>query len=283
MIKLTEMYIQELVERALEEDIGSGDITTSAIITDDIILTAELVFKSDWGVFCGKDFFEKTFLTLDSKAEFVWEYNEGDEIKGRCNVSRIEARADALLSAERTALNFVAHLSGIATNTRRYVKRVLDRVKVLDTRKTTPLLRLAEKYAVGVGGGTNHRLGLYDGILIKDNHIRIAGGISNAIDMVRRNVNSLQKVEVEVSNLDELEEAIMAGADIIMLDNMSEDEIRKAIKIVNKRAEVEISGGVLFEDINMLAKYGADYISIGALTHHAVWLDFSLEIITDNI
>ena len=282
MLKLADRYIKELVDRALEEDIGSGDITTKAIVSDERVLTAELVFKGEWGILCGRAFFEMAFLTLDGKAKFEWNYNEGDEMRGRYVVSSVKARADAILSGERCALNFISHLSGIATNTRRYVEKAKGKVKVLDTRKTTPLLRLAEKYAVSIGGGTNHRLGLYDGILIKDNHIRIAGGISNAIEMVKDNVNSQYKVEVEVGNFNELEEAVSAGADIVMLDNMSEDEVKRAVDIVNKRAEVEISGGVSIENIGRLAELGADYISIGALTHHAVWLDFSLEIMIDN-
>jgi nicotinate-nucleotide pyrophosphorylase (carboxylating) len=282
MIKLTERYIKELIVRALEEDIGSGDITTSAIASEERVLTAELIFKSDWGVLCGRAFFERAFLSLDSGAEFEWNFADGNEIRGGCVVSTVRARADSLLSAERCALNFISHLSGIATNTRIYVDKAKGRVKVLDTRKTTPLLRLAEKFAVGMGGGTNHRYGLYDGILIKDNHIRIAGGISEAVERVKDYAHPLLKIEVEVSDLDGVKEALNAGADVIMLDNMTEGDIKRAVEVIDGRAGVEISGGVTLENIGKFSELGADYISIGALTHHAVWLDFSLEIVTDN-
>ncbi|OQX91284.1 MAG: nicotinate-nucleotide diphosphorylase (carboxylating) [Candidatus Coatesbacteria bacterium 4484_99] len=277
-MKVSESYIDWVVSLALDEDIGSGDITTIALEPGDDIWEAELIFKSERGVLCGSRFFERAFQLLDVDAGFEWQFEDGDLIEGRSNVCRVRAMADTILTAERVALNFICHLSGIATNTRRYVDATKGKVRVLDTRKTTPLLRLAEKYAVRVGGGSNHRLGLYDGVLIKDNHIKIAGSVSRAVGLARKNSHHLLKIEVEVCDLKQVEEALSVNADVIMLDNFTEDEIARAVEIIGGRAGVELSGGVNLDNISRYADIGADYISIGALVHHATWVDFSLEV-----
>ena len=266
----------ELVSRALEEDLGSGDVTSEATVSAETMARASIVQKQP-GVIYGLDAAETAFLLLDPDAqvrrlaaEGVW--REGGE------VLEVGGRARALLSAERTALNFLAHLSGVATASARATREVEGtRARVLDTRKTTPGLRALEKAAVAAGGAVNHRAGLYDAILIKENHIAAAGGIAQAVERARAAAPELARtLEVEVRDPDEIEQALAAGAPRLLLDNMDEAQLRAAVAQVDGRAELEASGGVSIETLGALARTGVEWISMGALTHSAPALDLSL-------
>jgi nicotinate-nucleotide pyrophosphorylase (carboxylating) len=267
---------RELVRQALDEDIGRGDITTRATIDSAQRARAVILAKSRC-VIAGLDVALEAFRQLDADVCIRVHHHDGSRCDVGTAVADIEGRASALLTAERTALNFVQRLTGIATLTREFVDRAADRITVLDTRKTTPLLRELEKYAVRVGGGTNHRRGLHDGILIKDNHVRLAGGIQQAVARMRE-AGGLLPIEVEAQSLEQVDDALAAGAEIILLDNLSNPEIFDAVTRCRGRAKTEISGGVTLARMADLAASGADYVSIGALTHSAPAADLSFEI-----
>jgi nicotinate-nucleotide pyrophosphorylase (carboxylating) len=267
---------RELVRQALEEDIGRGDITTLATIESSQRARAVILAKS-LCVIAGLDVACEAFRQLDADVSVRVHCPEGSDCAPGVEVASFEGRAAALLTAERTALNFMQRLTGIATLTRQFVDLAAGRITVLDTRKTTPLLRALEKYAVRVGGGTNHRHGLHDGILIKDNHVRLAGGVQCAVMRMREAGEGLP-IEVEAQNLAQVEEALAAGAEIVLLDNLSNPEIFEAVTRCRGRAKTEISGGVTLARMADLAASGADYVSIGALTHSAPAADLSFEI-----
>lgn len=268
-----------LVRRAIAEDVGSGDLTTEALVPPGATTTARLIAKSDC-VVAGLDVARAVFLEIDAAVRFVPRIADG----GRCHpgdvIADLEGLAGTLLTAERTALNFLQHLSGIATLTRQFVDATGGRLTILDTRKTIPTLRALAKYAVVCGGGTNHRMGLFDAVLIKDNHIRFAGGIEEAVRRVRARGVTMP-IEVETQSLSEVDAALAAKADVIMLDNLTDAEMRDAIARIGGRARVEISGGVTLARIPALASLGADVVSVGALTHSAPAADISLEMPAD--
>ena len=269
--------LSALVSQALAEDVGGGDLTTSATVTADAEGSALITQKAP-GVIFGLDVTERTFSLLDARARFERLVPEGRWRDAPGPVLRIHARTRALLTGERTALNFLAHLSGVATLSARAAKAVEGtRAKVLDTRKTTPGMRALEKAAVAAGGASNHRAGLYDAILIKENHIAAAGGLVQAIDAARRAQPDLAaSLEVEVRNEAEIEQALAAGAPRLLLDNMDQAELRRAVELVAGRAQLEASGGVTLEDLRARALTGVDFISMGALTHSAPALDVSM-------
>ena len=272
---LPETY-REIVQRALAEDIGGGDLTTDATVTTEQQARGTFLAKADC-VLAGIDVALEAFRQLEPGVHATLRSHDGDRVASGEIIGEIEGHATTLLMSERTALNFLQRLSGIATETRRFVEAAAGRIVILDTRKTTPGLRLLEKYAVAMGGGTNHRLGLFDAVLIKDNHVRLAGGIAAAVGRARAKRPDL-RIEVEVQTMAEVDEAIDANADIILLDNMTLEEIREAVRHVRGRAKVEISGGVTLARIPALAATGADYVSAGALTHSAPAADISFEI-----
>lgn len=267
----------EYILSALREDITSEDVTTNAIMPEARQGKADLICKQD-GVICGLEIFHRTFLLLDETAVFETELQDGDFVKNGQVIGVIRGDIRALLSGERTALNYLQRMSGIATFTRSLVNEIAGyKTKLLDTRKTTPNMRLFEKYAVKCGGGTNHRYNLTDGVLIKDNHIGAAGSISRAVKLARDYAPFVRKIEVEVETLGQLDEAIAAGADIIMLDNMDNATMREAVKRIAGRAETECSGNVTRERLREICDIGVDYVSAGALTHSAPIMDISLK------
>jgi nicotinate-nucleotide pyrophosphorylase (carboxylating) len=266
----------------LKEDISSGDITTDNLINPDLDGKGVIIAKEPF-VIAGLDVAGQVFKHLNANVRFIPLYRDGDFVKQGDTVATVEGNLRALLSGERTALNFLQRLSGIATCVRSYVDELKNkRVRLVDTRKTTPGWRVLEKYAVKVGGAHNHRMGLYDGVLIKDNHIAACGGIHQAIDRIRTRVSHLVKIEVEVSTLDQVKDALKAGAEVIMLDNMSMGQIKEAVAFINKKALVEVSGNVTKSGLNSLADAGVDIISVGALTHSAGCVDMSMRIETAN-
>ena len=267
---------RNLVKRALVEDLGSGDITTNALIGQNEQAIGIFIAKSACTV-AGLAVAAEAFSQLDPAARATWRVHDGDECSRDSVLGQVEGRARALLTAERTALNFLQHLTGIATMARQFVQAAGGAITILDTRKTTPTLRQLEKYAVRAGGATNHRMCLDDGVLIKDNHIRVAGGIGRAVARVRAS-GSTRPVEVEVETLEQVDEALEAKAEILLLDNMSTEHIREAVRRSRGRAKTEISGGVTLARIAELAATGADYVSSGALTHSAPAADISFEI-----
>ena len=270
--------LDDVIRRALAEDVGSGDVTTKATIRPDARGRGVLLAKAPL-VVAGLDVARAVFAEVAGAdaTEFTALAADGDRIVPGTVLARIEGPAAALLTAERTALNLLQRLSGIATATRAYVDAAAGRITVLDTRKTTPTLRALEKYAVRVGGGTNHRFGLFDLILIKDNHVRLAGGIGPAVAKARAAAPGLQ-VEVEAQTVAEASDAADAGADIILLDNLTTAQIRQAVAVIAGRAKTEVSGGVTLERIDELATTGADFVSVGSLTHSVHAADISLEI-----
>jgi nicotinate-nucleotide pyrophosphorylase (carboxylating) len=270
---------RELVRRALAEDLGWGDVTTEATVDQAVRARGTLLAKSTC-VLAGIDVAAEAFRQLDPAVTFQTHRKDGDRCDAGTVVADVRGAAGAMLTAERTALNFVQRLSGIATLTRRYVDAASGGITVLDTRKTTPTLRALEKYAVRAGGGVNHRSGLDDGILIKDNHIRLAGGVEPAIARMRA-ARQEMPIEVEAQSLADVDAAIDAKADIILLDNLSIAEICEAVRRIGGRAQTEISGGVTLDRMPELARTGATYVSIGALTHSAAAADLSLEIEPD--
>ena len=266
-----------LILSALQEDITSEDITTNSVMPQYQLGEVELICKED-GIIAGLDVFKRVFELLDEKTEFDFSCKDGDAVKNGQKIGTVKGDIRVLLSGERTALNYLQRMSGIATYTRK-IADLLEGTdtKLLDTRKTTPNMRVFEKYAVKVGGGCNHRYNLSDGILLKDNHIGAAGGVKEAITMAKEYAPFVRKIEVEVENLDMLREALEAGADIIMLDNMSVEEMKEAVKLCKGKAETECSGNVTKENVARLVDIGVDYISSGALTHSSPILDLSLK------
>ena len=272
---LDEKAIDLLVMNALAEDIQDGDITTRNIFLENKNATAEVIARETM-ILCGFDFFQAVFKKLDANVTFSYgNFNDGDEVVAGETIVKIECDIISLLEGERSALNILQWLSGIATLTHKYVKKAAP-VKILDTRKTTPGLRMFEKYAVACGGAINHRFGLYDQVLIKDNHIEAAGGISNAVSAVRRNLPEDKKIEVEVQSVEEVNEALENHVDIIMLDNMVLDMMLQCIDLINGKAKTEISGGVTYERLEEISTTGADFVSVGALTHSAPAVDISM-------
>ena len=269
--------VDDYILNTLKEDITSEDVSTNAVMPEDKQGKAELICKQD-GIICGLGIFERTFELLDKTARFEAYFKDGDEVKKGELLGVIYGDIKAILSGERTGLNYLQRMSGIATMTREYMKELEGtNTTLLDTRKTTPNMRPFEKYAVKVGGATNHRYNLSDGVLLKDNHIGAAGSVAKAVEMAKEYAPFVRKIEVEVENLDMVREAVDAGADIIMLDNMSPEDMKEAIRIIDGRAETECSGNVTKENIDRLTSLGVDYISSGALTHSAPVLDISLK------
>ena len=262
---------------ALREDISSEDVTTNAVMREYRKGSVDLICKED-GILAGLDVFKRVFTLLDATTEFEMFYEDGDYVKNGEKIGTVTGDIRVLLSGERTALNYLQRMSGIATYTNEIAKLFEGgKTKLLDTRKTTPNMRIFEKYAVKVGGGHNHRYNLSDGILLKDNHISAAGSITKAVTMAKEYAPFVRKIEVETENLDMVREAADAGADIIMLDNMSYETMSEAIKIIDGRAETECSGNVTRENVAKLIDLGVDYISSGALTHSAPIMDLSLK------
>ena len=267
----------ELILSALREDITSEDITTNSVMREYQLGEVELICKQD-GVIAGLDVFKRTFELLDSKTEVTFTKKDGDTVKNGDKIGVVRGDIRVLLSGERTALNYLQRMSGIATYTRSIADLLKgSKTKLLDTRKTTPNMRVFEKYAVRAGGGYNHRYNLSDGVLLKDNHIGAAGSVTKAVQMAKEYAPFVRKIEVEVENLDMVKEAVEAGADIIMLDNMSPEDMKKAVEMIDGRAQTECSGNVTKENIARLTEIGVDYISSGALTHSAPILDISLK------
>ncbi len=273
--------VRQFLEAALSEDIGPGDITSLHTVAPDAQTRAVIIAKESL-VVAGITFSAEVFRILDSKITIDLLVNEGDEVSPGRKLLTLKGRTVNILAGERLALNILQRLSGIATLTRKFVKELEGSgVTLLDTRKTTPCMRFMEKHAVRMGGGKNHRFGLFDGVLIKDNHIAAAGGIREAIRRVRENVHHLMKIEVEVGNLEELEAAVEEGADIVMLDNFKPGEIRQAVEMVinsGQRPAIEVSGGITLQNIRDYAIEGVDFISTGSITHSARAVDISLEL-----
>ena len=271
------MNADELILSALREDITSEDITTNSVMREYKAGEVDLICKQD-GVIAGLEVFKRVFELLDEKTEVVFFCKDGDTVKKGEKIGFVRGDIRVLLSGERTALNFLQRMSGIATYTRGIADLLAgSKTKLLDTRKTTPNMRVFEKYAVKVGGGYNHRYNLSDGILLKDNHIGAAGGVKEAVAMAKEYAPFVRKIEVEVEDLDMLRDAIDAGADIIMLDNMSVEDMKTAVELCRGKAETECSGNVTKENVERLIDIGVDYISSGALTHSSPILDLSLK------
>ena len=273
------ILIDKIIKQALLEDIGTGDITTESIIPSN--LKAKGIIKtSEEGVVAGLDIVHLVFQKLDSEIIFQEKIKDGTKISRNKVLAEIAGSAQTILQGERVALNFLQRMSGIATITSKFCQEVKDfPVRIVDTRKTTPGLRILEKYAVRMGGGYNHRFGLYDAVLIKDNHIAVAGGIKSAVNSIRKQISHTVKIEVEVENLSQLQEALKMKVNIIMLDNMDLNTMKKAVKMVKGKALIEASGGITLEKVREIAQTGVDLISIGALTHSVKSLDISMEII----
>ena len=270
--------IKSIVNYALTEDIGSGDITTNSLIPLELQTKATMVAKST-GIIAGLTVAEYVFRTLSPDITWKAFVNDGDKVNKGDLIVEISGSYRALLTGERLALNFMQRMSGIASMTANFVN-ALDgfKTKILDTRKTVPGLRILDKYAVKMGGGTNHRIGLYDMVLIKDNHIKIAGGITNAVAQIKKSVPDGMKIEVETTTIEEVYEALAAGVDIIMLDNMTNETMSECVKIIDSRAKIEASGNMTLERLKEVASTGVDFISIGALTHSVSAFDISMNI-----
>ena len=272
---LNQKEIEKLIKIGLEEDIGLGDITSRSILSPDDINVAEVLTRENI-VLCGLNILKSVFLTLDPDIDFSDDrFNDGDNLKSNTKIISIKGKGIALLEGERVALNILQRLCGIATLTKEYVEKA-NPVRILDTRKTTPGLRLFEKYAVSCGGGKNHRFGLYDAVLIKDNHIKAAGGIIKAVEKIKKNYNNSIQIEVETTTLSEVNDAIIAKSDIIMLDNMPLEDIKKAVNLIDGRASIEVSGSISVDQLNALSKVNIDFVSIGALTHSSKASDISM-------
>lgn len=277
------LNVEPLILSALREDITSEDVSTNAVMPEHVPGTVDLICKED-GIICGLQVFARAFTLLDEKTEIIYEetgkgrVKDGDAVEKGQKLAEIRGDIRVLLSGERTALNYLQRMSGIATYTRQVASLLKNTgIRLLDTRKTTPNNRIFEKYAVQTGKGNNHRYNLSDGVLLKDNHIGAAGGVREAITMAKAYAPFVRKIEIEVENLEMVQEAVDAGADIIMLDNMDHDTMQKAISIIDGRAEIEISGNVTRESISAIRDLKVDYISSGALTHSAPILDLSLK------
>lgn len=271
------LQADHLILEALKEDISSEDVTTNSVMKEAMRGEVQLICKQD-GIIAGLNVFARVFQLLDARTEVEFFCKDGDAVKSGEQMGVVRGDIRVLLSGERVALNYLQRMSGIATYTNSVVKLLKgSKTKLLDTRKTTPNMRIFEKYAVRVGGGFNHRYNLSDGVLLKDNHIGAAGSVKKAVEMAREYAPFVRKIEVEVENLDMVREALEAGADIIMLDNMSPEEMKEAVRIIDGRAETECSGNVTKENIARLTAIGVDYISSGALTHSAPILDISMK------
>lgn len=272
-----ELNADEMILLALKEDITFGDISSDAVLPKAAMGSVELIAKQD-GVIAGLPVFKRVFELIDSSIDIKFMVADGDLVHSGEKLAVLRGDLHSLLSGERTALNYLQHMSGIATYTRS-IADILEGsgIKLLDTRKTTPCNRIFEKYAVKIGGGNNHRFNLSDGVMLKDNHIAAAGGIKNAVAMAKKEVSFVRKIEVEVENLNMVREAVEAGADIIMLDNMDYETMEEALKIIDGKAETECSGNVIAENVAKLAALGVNYISSGALTHSAPILDISMK------
>ncbi len=269
--------VDNYIINTLKEDITSEDVSTNAVMPENKNGSARLICKQD-GVLCGLDVFERAFKLLDENSRFETEFSDGDEVKKGTLIGTVYGDIKALLSAERTGLNYLQRMSGIATITREYAKELEGyKTVLLDTRKTTPNMRPFEKHAVKVGGGTNHRYNLSDGVLLKDNHIGAAGSVKKAIEMAKAYAPFVRKIEIETETLEQVKEALEAGADIIMLDNMDNETMKEAVKIIDGRAQTECSGNVTKERLRSIAETGVDFVSCGALTHSAPIIDFSLK------
>ena len=270
--------IDNLIKLALNEDVGLGDITTRSIVSEKDIFQAEILAKNDL-VLCGLDIFKAVFFYLDTNISYCDDiFKDGDFIKSGTIFLKMKGRGVALLEGERVALNIIQRLCGIASLTKQYVDRAKP-IKILDTRKTTPGFRIFEKYAVLCGGGVNHRFGLFDAILIKDNHIKASGGITQAIEAVRKSNKGLIQIEVEASTLEEVKAAIAAKSDTIMLDNMTIEDIIKSVEIIDGKAKIEVSGSISLAKIDTLSKLDINFISIGSLTHSPKASDISMNFI----
>lgn len=271
------LNVDPLILSALKEDITSEDVSTNSVMPHPQAGEVDLICKED-GIICGLQVFERTFTLLDENTKVVFFVKDGDEVKKGDLMAKVYGDIRTLLCGERTALNYLQRMSGIATYTHSVAALLKGtKTKLLDTRKTTPNNRIFEKYSVRIGGGNNHRYNLSDGVMLKDNHIGAAGGVKKAIEMAKEYAPFVRKIEVEVENLDMVREAVEAGADIIMLDNMKHEDMEEAMKIIDGKAEVEVSGNVTKENIARLTDLGVDYISSGALTHSASILDISLK------
>ena len=277
MSLLTNPLVEQLVSMALNEDVGTGDITTETTIPEDKTAFGKFIAKEDM-IICGLDVAEKVFKTVDKSIEFKANVKDGSLVKKTDIIATVTGNARSVLTGERTALNLLQRMTGIATRTNEAVRSIEGtNALIADTRKTTPALRVLEKYAVRIGGGTNHRFNLSDGILIKDNHIAVSGGIKNAVTNARKNAPHTLKIEVEVETKEQLLEALEAKADIIMLDNMTNEQMAECVKIIGGRALVEASGNMGEKDLLSVAKTGVEIISIGALTHTVKAADISLK------
>lgn len=269
--------MDEYILHALKEDITNEDVSTNAVMPDKKQGTAQLICKAD-GIICGLEVFERTFTLLDETFRFDTDVKDGDRVEKGQLIGTLFGDIRALLSGERTALNYLQRMSGIATITNEYAKELEGtKTTLLDTRKTTPNMRPFEKYAVTVGGGRNHRYNLSDGVLLKDNHIGAAGSVKKAIEMAKDYAPFVRKIEIETETIEQVKEALEAGADIIMLDNMDNDTMKKCVELIGDKAETECSGNVTKERLREIAAIGVDYVSSGALTHSAPVLDVSLK------
>jgi nicotinate-nucleotide pyrophosphorylase (carboxylating) len=278
MSEIASEVLDRIVARAVEEDCGVGDLTTQSIVAADLVARAELLAKEDL-VLAGWPVLVRTFQRVCPLLAIDVAFADGRRIEGGTIIGTVRGLATKILTGERVALNFLQRLSGIATLTRKYVDAIAGTGSiVLDTRKTTPGLRILEKYAVRVGGGSNHRFGLFDGVLIKENHIVAAGGIGEAVRRSRKWVDHLKKIEVEVTSLEELDQAVKAGADVVLLDNMPVEQVREAVAKAGGRVQLEVSGGIQLDNIRDYAQTGVEFISVGALTHSARAVDISLEL-----
>lgn len=272
--------VDDYIINTLKEDITSEDVSTNAVMPENKQGKADLICKQD-GIVCGLDVFERTFKILDDTSHFEANFKDGDFVKKGDLIGVIYGDVKAILSGERTALNYLQRMSGIATMTREYVNELKGyKTVLLDTRKTTPNMRPFEKHAVKVGGATNHRYNLSDGVLLKDNHIGAAGSVTKAIEMAKAYAPFVRKIEIETETLEQVKEALNAGADIIMLDNMDNDTMRKAVEMIGDKAQTECSGNVTKERLKEIAEIGVDFVSCGALTHSAMIMDVSLKNLT---
>ena len=275
---LHDFIIEKHIKAALEEDIGFGDITTDCLYTDNDTMTAYLNTRED-GILCGIQVFEKVFSILSGDVRVTRHANDGDEIKKGQRLATVTGPARAILTGERSALNYVQRMSGIATETNKYQKAIAPySAKITDTRKNTPCFRYFEKYAVKAGGGRMHRFNLSDCVMVKDNHIRHAASITKAVELIKQNISHAHKIEIECETIDEVKEALNCGCDIIMLDNMPVDKMRECVKLIDKRAIVEASGNVKLDTVNEIASTGVDVISTSAIVANAPVLDLGLDI-----
>lgn len=276
-----EKYLKEIIKKALDEDIQTGDVTTKAIIPDSVFGKGKFLIKTD-GIIAGLNVAKNVFQMLDAEIVFKVLISDGEKVKAGDIVAEVEGKASSILTGERTALNFLQRMSGIATLTNNFVEKIKHtKAKILDTRKTVPGLRMLDKEAVRLGGGINHRIGLFDLFLIKDNHIEIAGSITSAVNACRnfqQMKKSNLKIEVETKNLEEVEETLACSIDIIMLDNFNTDLMKKAVSLINGKCLVEASGNINISNVKEVAETGVDFISVGALTHSVKALDISLEV-----